>query len=68
MRRIPGLAQVPTLALIDSAEQAQACREHPRGFSDYHLKFDREAMLRSLARLAHVVGAPEALVPAAEKN
>jgi two-component system chemotaxis sensor kinase CheA len=68
MRRLPGLAQVPALALIDSAEQARAYREHPDGFADYQLKFDRDAMLVSLARLASAVGATEALAPAGEKG
>ncbi|HVN03171.1 MAG TPA: chemotaxis protein CheW [Bryobacteraceae bacterium] len=68
MRRLPGLAQVPALALLDSAEQAQAFQEHPQGFSGCQLKFDREAMLRSLARLANVVGTPEALAPTGERN
>jgi len=64
MRRLPGVAQIPALALIDNAEQAKTCREHPHGFSDYQTKFDRDAMLQSLARLASALGAPEALVPA----
>jgi two-component system chemotaxis sensor kinase CheA len=68
MRRLPGLAQVPALALIDSAEQAKTQREHPQGFADYQLKFDREAMLVSLARLASVVETPEALALAGKKN
>jgi two-component system chemotaxis sensor kinase CheA len=67
MRRLPGLAHVPALALVDSAEQAKAQQEHPRGFADYPLKFDRDAMLISLARLASAVGTPEPLVPAGEK-
>src|SRR5580658_2206562 len=67
MRRLPGLAHVPTLALIDNAEQAHAQRERPRGFADYQLKFDREAMLISLARLANAVGTPGALAPSKEK-
>jgi two-component system chemotaxis sensor kinase CheA len=64
MRRLPGMAHVPTLALIDNAEQAQAQREHPRGFADYQMKFDRDAMLISLARLASAIAAPEAFAPA----
>ncbi len=68
MRRLPGLAQIPALALIDSAEQGQAQREHPQGFFDYQMKFDREAMLRSLGRLAGAVGTPEAVAPTGEKG
>ena len=68
MRRVPGLARVPALALMDTAAQAQACREHPQGFSDYQPKFDRVAMLVSLARLAGAVGMAETLAPAGEKG
>ena len=68
MRRLPGLANVPALALIDTAEQAQAFREHPGGFSDCQPRFDREAMLASLAKLAGVVGTEQALAPAGEKG
>jgi two-component system chemotaxis sensor kinase CheA len=68
MQRLPGLAQIPALALIDSAEQGQAQREHPQGFFDYQMKFDREAMLRSLGRLAGAVGTPEAVAPTGEKG
>ncbi len=68
MRRLPGLAHVPALALIDRAEQAQAYREHPRGFSDCQMQFDREAMLHSLAKLASAVASPPALTPVGEKE
>jgi two-component system chemotaxis sensor kinase CheA len=68
MRRQPTLARVPAMALIDSTEQAVAYREHPQGFSDCQMKFDRDAMLVSLARLAGALGTPEALVPAGEKG
>jgi len=68
MRRLPGLAGVPAMALIDSAEQAQAYREHPRGFSDCQMKFDRDAMLVSLAKLAGAVGTPEAPAPVGAKG
>ena len=68
MRRLPGLAHVPALALSDSAEQAQAYREHPRGFSDCQMRFDRDAMLSSLAKLAGALGTPETVAPAGEKG
>jgi DNA-binding NarL/FixJ family response regulator len=51
MRRRPEWANIPILALADSADQIQA----PSGavvFQDCQLKFDREAMLESLLRLA----------------
>jgi two-component system chemotaxis sensor kinase CheA len=67
MRRLPGLARVPALALTDSAEQAQAYREHPNGFSDCQMKFDRDAMLISLARLAGALGTADAPAPAGER-
>ncbi|HUO28826.1 MAG TPA: chemotaxis protein CheW [Bryobacteraceae bacterium] len=67
MRSLPGMNRVPTLAMIETPEQAQAYREHPQGFSDCQMKFDRDAMLRSLARLAGAVAAPEP-VPAGEKS
>ena len=67
MRRLPGLANVPAMALIDSAEQAQAQRDHPQGYSDCQMKFDRDAMLQSLAKLAGAVGTTEALAPSGGK-
>ncbi len=67
MRRSPDLAHVPALALIDNAEQARTQSAHPDGFADYQLKFDREAMLESLARLASALETPQALAPAGEK-
>ena len=67
MQRSPGLARVPALALTDNAEQAQACRAHPNGFSDYQTKFDRDAMLLSLAKLASAVET-HSPVPAGEKG
>jgi two-component system chemotaxis sensor kinase CheA len=67
MRRSPGLAHVPALALIDNAEQAQTQSAQPQGFADYQLKFDREAMLESLARLANALETPQALAPAGKE-
>ena len=68
MRRLPGLAHVPALALSESAEQAQAYREHPRGFSDCQMRFDRDAMLASLSKLAGAVGTQQAMAPVGEKG
>jgi two-component system chemotaxis sensor kinase CheA len=58
MRRLPALAQVPTLALTGSAGQAQTLREQLREFSDCQMIFDREAVLGSLARLTSAVATP----------
>jgi len=68
MRRSPALARVPTLALVDNAGQAQGERAHSLGFSDYQVKFDRDAMLRSLAKLADALGTAESPAPAGEKG
>ena len=68
MQHVPGLAHIPALALIDRAEEA-ACRgTHPQEFADYQMKFDRDAMLRSLSKLAGAVGAKESEVLAGEKG
>ncbi len=67
MRRVPGLAGIPALALVDAAEQAGHA-PRPEGFSDYQVKFDRDAMLRSLAKLACAVREPEPVAPAREEG
>ena len=43
---------IPVLALADSAEQVRARAGQPEDFQDCQIKFDREAMLESVARLA----------------
>jgi two-component system, chemotaxis family, sensor kinase CheA len=48
---------IPVLALADSAEQARAGQ--PMGFQDCQAKFDREAMLESVARLASALASAE---------
>jgi len=68
MHRVPGLAHIPALALIDRAEEAGDRGNHPREFADYQMKFDRDAMLRSLSKLAGAVGTRESEVPAGEKG
>jgi two-component system, chemotaxis family, sensor kinase CheA len=52
MRQRPGWEVIPVLALADSADQTQATNVRAAGFQDCQAKFDREAMLESLARLA----------------
>ncbi len=68
MRRSPTLAGVPTLALVDNAGQAEGDRARAQGFSDSQVKFDRDAMLRSLARLAETLGTAEAPAPVGKKG
>jgi len=51
---------IPILALADSAAQAQARSGHPAGYQDCQVKFDRGAMLASLARLASAL-APQVM-------
>ena len=64
MRRVPALARIPALALVDHAGDIP----HDPAFSDYQMQFDRDAMLRSLARLADTLGKPEPVTAAGEKD
>jgi two-component system chemotaxis sensor kinase CheA len=57
MRRHPEWEAIPVLALVDSAEQVRAGQ--PMGFQDCQAKFDREAMLQSVARLASALASAE---------
>lgn len=59
MRRRPEWEGIPVLALADSAEQVQARAGQPAGFQDCQAKFDREAMLESVARLASALASAE---------
>jgi two-component system chemotaxis sensor kinase CheA len=52
--------RVPVLSLADSAEQMQAQSGQVADFQDCQVKFDREAMLGSLARLASALTSSEA--------
>ncbi len=68
MRRRPEWERIPVLALANSAEQAQAAGRD-NGFQDCQLKFNREAMLDSVARLAAAVNPPrDALVGAGKER
>ncbi len=60
MRSEPSLAGVPALALADSAEEASLQAAQPGAFENYLIRGDREAMLRSIHRLASVLNAPPA--------
>ncbi len=48
----PEWEQIPVLALADSAGEAQSSAARKEGFHDCRTKFDREALLESVARLA----------------
>jgi len=69
VRLRPEWKAVPILALADSAEQVRARSGEPAGYQDCQVKFDRDAMLASLARLASAL-APPALerVPAGKER
>jgi two-component system chemotaxis sensor kinase CheA len=60
MRREPSLAGVPALALSDSAGDAAGHAAQPGAFHDYLIRGDREAMLRSIHRLASALNAKPA--------
>ncbi len=60
MRRQPTLAEIPVLALTGAGEPPASSAE---GFAGMEARFDHEAMLRSIERLAAALGAsaPEAV-------
>ena len=53
--------RIPVLALAESAEQVRARSGQAMDFQDCQMKFDREAMLESVTRLASALGSPEAV-------
>jgi two-component system chemotaxis sensor kinase CheA len=59
MRRRPEWEAIPVLALADSAEQIQTSAVRTAGFQDCQAKFDREAMLESVGRLASALASAE---------
>ncbi|MGO9095619.1 MAG: chemotaxis protein CheW [Bryobacteraceae bacterium] len=63
MRRRPEWEGIPMLALADTAEQIRARAGQSVDFQDCQVKFDREAMLESVARLAAALASAE-LAPA----
>jgi two-component system chemotaxis sensor kinase CheA len=52
MRERPEWARIPVLALADSATPGQLSGAEQAGFTDWQDKFDREAILESVARMA----------------
>ena len=52
MRQRPEWQAIPILALADSLDQIQGRAGRPMDCEDFQVKFDREAMLESVARLA----------------
>jgi two-component system chemotaxis sensor kinase CheA len=63
MRGKPEFSQIPALALASTREEAQAPKGQALKFEDCQVKFDREAMLRSISKLAAAI-APSGDVPA----
>jgi two-component system, chemotaxis family, sensor kinase CheA len=59
MRRRPEWQAIPLLALADSAEIAQSSTVRDAGFQDCQAKFDRDAMLASVSRLAAAVASAD---------
>ena len=59
MRRQPALARIPVLALTNLAEEARRPEGREQDFEDYQMKSDREAMLRSVEKLAAAVRTAE---------
>jgi two-component system chemotaxis sensor kinase CheA len=59
MRRRPEWEAIPVLALAESEEQTRTGDFRSAGFQDCQPKFDREAMLESLSRLASAVASAE---------
>jgi CheY-like chemotaxis protein len=69
MRRRSEWQGIPLLALADSTEQINAPAVRTAGFQDCQAKFDREAMLESLSRLASALASTEtAPICAGEKR
>jgi two-component system chemotaxis sensor kinase CheA len=68
MHSVSKFSGIPALALADTAEETKSHGEHPREFEDYQVKFDRAAMLRSVARLAAAVTPELAPVLVGEKG
>ena len=60
MQRRPEWKSIPVLALADAADRSRVREGDTGGFRDCQAKFDREAMLESVARLASALASAEA--------
>jgi two-component system chemotaxis sensor kinase CheA len=56
MRRVPTLVGIPALALANRGDEKPPRGKYPVEFEDFQMKFDRDAMLRSLAKLSAEAG------------
>ena len=56
MRRVPTMVGVPALALTNRGDEKPPRGKYPVEFEDFQMKFDRDAMLRSLAKLSAEAG------------
>jgi len=68
MQQVPKFAGIGILTLGNTAEETKSQREHVGDLEDYQVKFDRAAMLRSVARLAAAVAAEPVPVLAGDKG
>ena len=68
MRKRPEWRLVPVLALAESAEQVRASAGQPSEFQDCQVKFDQQAMLESVSRLASALASAEPALVCAGKE
>jgi two-component system chemotaxis sensor kinase CheA len=68
MNRRPEWQSIPILALADTAEQREAGSVGGGDFSECHMKFDRDAMLESVARLAAALAPVESVTVCGEEE
>jgi two-component system chemotaxis sensor kinase CheA len=65
IRKRAASSRIPILAVSGTAAEMQASKSSGLAFDDYQLRFEREAMLNSIARLAQAIDNP---VPTFEKS
>jgi two-component system chemotaxis sensor kinase CheA len=68
MQRTPKFAVIPILTLADTAEENGKPGGPARDIEDHQMKFDREAMLHSVAKLAAAVRAESTPVLAGDRG